>query len=129
MAKTDYPSIDAYISAQPPAVQPALHEVRAILRAAMPGALECISYQIPCLKVDGRYALYFAGYAAHYGVYPLTTAVREELGAELAPYLSGKATMRFELGVPMPVDLLRRIGECRARELAAKPKKKARSAG
>lgn len=124
MPKTDYPTVDAYIAAQPPAVQPALHEVRALLRAAMPAAEERISYQIPCFRLHGAAALYFAGYPAHYSVYPLTDGLQQELGAELAPHLSGKATIRFELDAPMPADLIRRIGECRARELAAKVKPK-----
>ncbi|MCK6521354.1 DUF1801 domain-containing protein, partial [Myxococcota bacterium] len=63
--------VDDYINAQAPATQSHLKRVRAVLSEAIPGAEQVISYQIPCFRLDGTYALYFAGYAHHVGVYPI----------------------------------------------------------
>ncbi len=126
MARTDYPSIDAYIYAQPPATQAPLRELRRILGDALPGTTEGISYQIPVLKKDGKFALYFAGYAKHVGVYPVTAAVADELADAIAPYRNGKATLRFPLD-GIPEALLREICAVRTREMAAAPAKKPRT--
>ena len=119
MAKTDFPSIDAYIFAQPDQVQPALHEVRAILRAAWPDAEEGISYQIPVLRLGGKLGLYFAGYARHYAIYPATKGIVEGVGEDLAPYLVSKATLKFSLPAPVPAALIRHIADARLAELLA----------
>ncbi len=108
MAKTDYLTVDLYIADQPEAVRPALHRVRALLREALPHAEEGISYQIPALRTPGG-SLYFAGYNAHYSIYPATQSILDAIGEDVAPYLSGKATIRFPLSEPIPEGLIRRI--------------------
>jgi hypothetical protein len=45
--------IDAYIAQQPDEVQTRLETVRALIRKAAPGAVECISYGMPAYKIDG----------------------------------------------------------------------------
>jgi uncharacterized protein YdhG (YjbR/CyaY superfamily) len=42
--------------------------------------------------------------------------VREELGDDLAPYVTEKATIRFGLDRPLPEALVRRIVEVRVAE-------------
>ena len=126
MALTDYASIDAYLQAQPQDVRDALAVVRSALRAALPSAEEAIRYQIPTLRQGGTNVIHFAGYPSHVGIYPASEAMLAALGDEIRPHLSGKATMRFPLSEPMPVDLIRRIGQLRAAELAARPKVKRR---
>lgn len=125
MAKTNFQSIDEYIAAQPEPVQPALERVRAIIRKAVPGAEETISYQIAAFRLNGQYVTYLAGYAQHYSLYPVTDAVVEALGDEVTPYLSGKGTMRFPLQERIPVRLIERIVKVRAKEAAERAKVKA----
>ena len=72
MAKTGFKNVPDYIASHPPAVQRALKRVRSAIRKGMPKAEEVISYQIPAYKVDGRAVLYFAGWKAHYSLYPST---------------------------------------------------------
>ena len=50
MAKT----IDEYIAAQPEATRSVLKRVRNIIRKAVPGAEETISYKIPAYKLNGK---------------------------------------------------------------------------
>ena len=109
MAKADVSVVDAYIAKHPAEVQPVLQRVRRIIRRALPGAEETISYQIPTYKVRGQYVVYFAGWKHHWSLYPVTEAVRASLGPELASYEVSKGTVRFPLGEPVPARLVERI--------------------
>jgi uncharacterized protein YdhG (YjbR/CyaY superfamily) len=131
MAKTDFKSVDEYIATHPPDVQAILRRVRSILRRALPGAEEVISYQIPTYKRDGAYVVYFAGWKRHFSLYPVTERVVAALGDELAPYELSKGTVRFPLSQPVPVKLVERIAKLLAKEAAerararrARPKKR-----
>ena len=125
MAKTNFQTIDEYIAAQPGSVQPALERLRALIKKAVPGVDEVISYQIAAFKLDGEAVTHMAGYAQHYSLYPVTDAVLEAVGDEVTPYLSGKGTMRFPLSERMPVKLIERIVKVRAKEAAERAKAKA----
>ncbi len=118
MAKTDFKSVDEYIATHPPDVQAILRRVRSILRRAVPGAEEVISYQIPTYKRDGAYVVYFAGWKRHYSLYPVTDRVVAALGDELAPYELSKGTVRFPLSRPVPAKLVERIAKLLAKEAA-----------
>ncbi len=128
MAKTDFQSIDAYFAAAPPEAVPALTALRAALNEALPGAVEGISYQIPCLKIGGKAVFYFAGYKKHVAVYPLSAGLLATFGDEVRPLLSGKATLQMPLNAPLPLELVTRLARARAAEIAAKPSPRARSA-
>ena len=71
MAKTDFKSVDEYISTFPKATQAVLQRVRGTIRKALPGADEVISYQIPGYKIRGERVIYFAGWKQHYSLYPV----------------------------------------------------------
>jgi uncharacterized protein YdhG (YjbR/CyaY superfamily) len=126
MAKTNYPSVDAYIDAQPAASRPVLEAVRDAIRAALPEATEVISYQIPAYKVHGRAALYFAGWKTHYSIYPASEALAAAFADALEPYELEKGTIRFPLDQPAPTALIGEIAAFRAAEVArvTKPEKR-----
>jgi uncharacterized protein YdhG (YjbR/CyaY superfamily) len=107
--------VDAYLAGFPDAVGRHLAQVRAVVRRAAPKAQETISYRIPAYKQDGV-LVYFAAHTAHIGLYPITLAVRKELGPALAPYLAGAATARFPHERPIPRTLIARIVKIRLRE-------------
>ena len=119
MAGERFETVEAYLEALPAGTRPVLEQVRAILRDALPDAEECVSYQIPALKIRGRPGLYFAGYAGHVGVYPASDALCAAVGAELAPYRVAKATLRFPLDAPVPDRLLRAVAAARRAEVVA----------
>jgi uncharacterized protein YdhG (YjbR/CyaY superfamily) len=108
-------SIDGYIAGFPPATQKALEEVRAVIKAAAPGAIETISYAMPTFDLNGRHLVHFAGFAKHVGFYPIPSGI-EAFKAELAPYKQGKGSVQFPLDRPMPTELIRRIVEFRVGE-------------
>jgi len=120
MAKTDFKSVDDYISSRPEEVQGILQRVRTIIRKAMPGAEEVISYQIPAYKLHGRTVLYFAGWKQHYSLYPSTAPLVAAFKKELASYEISKGTIRFPLSEPIPAKLIERIAKFRLKEAASK---------
>lgn len=125
MARPGFETVDAYLAAQSDATRAALERVRAIIQRVIPNAAEGISYQIPAYRLNGAWAIYLAGYAGHYSLYPASESVNIALGENIAPYLAGKGTYRFPLSEPVPVKLIERIVRMRANELAASAQAKA----
>jgi uncharacterized protein YdhG (YjbR/CyaY superfamily) len=68
--------------------------------------------------------LYFAGWTAHYSLYPATDRLVSAFKPELAPYRISKGTIRFPLSQPVPVRLIERIAKFRAREAAPRTRAK-----
>lgn len=124
MAKTDFKSVDEYIATHPEDVQTILQRVRSIIRKAVPGAQEVISYQMPAYKLPVGPGISFAGWKQHYSLYGATARVVAAFKDDLAPYKVDKGTIRFPLSQPVPVKLLERIAKFRAKEAAARAKAK-----
>lgn len=111
MPRSNATSVDAYIAEFPPETRVVLEQMRALIRSAAPEATERISYAIPAFDLNGP-LVYFAGFARHVGLYPTGRGI-EEFKDELEPYKRGKGSVRFPLGEPLPIDLIRRIVEFR----------------
>ncbi len=125
MAKINFKSVDEYIASQPEAVQAILGRVRSIIRKAVPGAQEIISYKMPTYTLHGNRLLYFAVWKHHYSIYAATEQVLAAFQDELASYEVDKGTIRFPLSEPVPVKLIGRIAKFRAKEVAEREKAKA----
>lgn len=110
------PDVTAYIKSCPKQSQPALREIRKIIRETAPQAEELISYKMPAYKLDGKPLVYFAGYEKHIGFYATPTG-HEAFAKELAGYKQGKGSVQFPLDQPMPLDLIRRIVEFRVEQV------------
>jgi uncharacterized protein YdhG (YjbR/CyaY superfamily) len=110
-------TIDEYLASQSEMARDRLQQVRAIVRAALPQAEERISYQIPAFRLNGKILLYFAGWANHISIYPVTRHLEAVMGAALQPYRSGKGTLRSSLSEPLPEKLVACIVDERASEL------------
>jgi uncharacterized protein YdhG (YjbR/CyaY superfamily) len=106
----DFSTVDEYIATFPADVQAILQQVRQTIRAAVPEPGEKISYQIPTITMDGQALLYFSGWKQHISVYPIPDG-DEALAAEIAPYRSGKGTLKFPLNKPIPYDLIARLAQ------------------
>lgn len=119
MARTAYASVSEYIAAQPAATRSVLKEVRAILRQALPDAEEVISYQIAAYRIDGVVAVFFAGWQAHFSLYPVSPALVAAFASDLARYEVSKGTIRFPLAAPVPARLIARLAKFRAGEARA----------
>ena len=119
MAKTAFKSIDDYIASQPVATQRVLTRVRRIIRKAVPGAEEVISYQIPAYKLNGRMLMFFAGWKEHFSLYPLNARIAKAFKKDLARYETSKGTIKIPLSDPVPVRLIEGFATMRAKEVAA----------
>jgi uncharacterized protein YdhG (YjbR/CyaY superfamily) len=115
-------SVDEYIAESSLEAQGALEELRALIKASAPGATETISYAIPTFDLNGRHLVHFAAFAKHIGFYPTGSGI-EAFKEEIRPYRSGKGSVQFPLGQPLPTDLIRRIVEFRAEENTGKASK------
>ena len=118
MAKIRFKSVDDYIATQPRDVQAVLRRVRSIIRKALPGSDEVISYQIPTYKLQGRTVIYFAGWSQHYALYPSSDRLVATFENELSGYEISKGTIRFPLSEPVPARLIEGIVKFRAAEVA-----------
>jgi uncharacterized protein YdhG (YjbR/CyaY superfamily) len=112
-------NVDEYLAGLPNDRRSAMEALRAAARAGAPEATEVISYGMPALKSHGgQFLVSYDAFKRHYSLFPSTDAVIAALGDELAPYLSGKGTIRFPADAPIPTDLVRRIVSIRFEENA-----------
>jgi uncharacterized protein YdhG (YjbR/CyaY superfamily) len=116
--RTTSKNIDEYIAGFPPDVQRILQQIRSVIRAAAPDAIEAIKYQIPTFVLHEN-LVHFAGFQTHIGFYPTPSAI-EAFGSELAGYKSAKGSVQFPLDQPVPVGLIRRMVEFRVEETRKK---------
>ncbi|HEY3556046.1 MAG TPA: DUF1801 domain-containing protein [Kribbella sp.] len=105
-----FETVDEYIASFPPEVREVLEQVRRTLHAAVPDAGEKISYQIPTITLDGTPLVHFSGWKSHIALYPIPPA-DDQLTQALAPYRSGKGTLKFPLNQPIPYPLITQIAQ------------------
>jgi uncharacterized protein YdhG (YjbR/CyaY superfamily) len=117
-SSTPAKSIDDYLKGFDPPTREVLEELRAVIKAAAPGAVERISYRMPTFDIRGKHVVFFAGYKQHVGFYPNPSAI-EAFKEELRPYNTSKGTVQFPLDEPLPIDLIRRMVEFRVAEVHA----------
>ncbi|WP_347754435.1 DUF1801 domain-containing protein [Agrococcus sp. ProA11] len=101
-------SVDTYIAGFPPEVAERLRRVRAAIVAEVPQPEERVRYGISAVMLGGRYALHFAGWKHHIGLYPVPP-LPDALEAEVAPLRSSKDTVILKHALPLPVELVSRI--------------------
>src|SRR5580765_3638778 len=110
-------SIDQYLSRLPDDKRRALTKLRKIIRAAAPRAEECISYQIPAFRLDGKGLVWLGAAAKHCAIYGLVGARADGL----EDYdTSGKGTIRFRPDKPLPAGLVRKMVKARIAKNAAR---------
>lgn len=122
--KASFTSIDEYITTFPEDVQKILQEIRATIQAAAPDAVEKISYQMPTFFLQGN-LVHFAAFKNHIGFYPAPQGI-ETFKDALSAYEGAKGSVRFPIGKPMPLDLIRSIVQYRVAENLKKAEEKSR---
>ena len=121
--KNKISSIDEYIETFPQDIQVILQQVRRTIKAAAPKAGEKISYGIPTFTLNDKYLIYFAGWKQHISIYPIP-AGDDEFKREIAPYVSGKGTLKFPLDKPLPLKLIAKMVKRKVAENRSQTDKK-----
>src|SRR5574338_798219 len=101
--------VRTYIAALPPRTRADVRKLRTTIRSAAPAAVEAFSYGIPGFRLNGRPLVWYAGWKEHTSMYPITPAIRTALGDQLERYEASKGTVRFPLGKPLPLSLVKRM--------------------
>jgi uncharacterized protein YdhG (YjbR/CyaY superfamily) len=112
-------TIDEYLDGVQDDQRGALEQLRKTIHAAAPGAEECISYQLPAFRLDGKPLVAFGATATHCAFYPMSGATVEAHKDQLAKYETSKGTIRFQAAKPLPASLVRKLVKARIAENAA----------
>lgn len=102
-------TIVEYIQAAPPAGQPQLRRLHALLRRAAPEAQEAIKWGMPFF-VEPRFLFAFSAHKAHISFAPMAAAMTA-FSEELTGHQTTKNMLKIPYGSPLPVDLIRRMAE------------------
>ena len=117
-------NIDEYLAALSDDKRAALERLRKIIRAAVPKAEECISYQLPAFRLDGKCFVWFGAAANHCAFYP--GGIVQDFKDELAAFKTRKGTIQFQPDDPIPATLVRKLVKARIAQTAARRKRSAR---
>src|SRR3990172_3312883 len=111
-------TIDEYLAALSDDKRAALEKLRKTIRALAPKAEECISYQLPVFRLNGRMLVAFGATANHCAFYPMSSSTVEAHKDELKDYDTSKGTIRFQADSPLPAALVRKLVKARIAENA-----------
>ena len=113
-------SVDEYLERVPKDRRAILERLRRTIKAAAPDATEVITYQMPGFRAHGRSLVSYAAFSDHYSLFPMGVSAIAAHKKEVAPYLSGKSTLRFSFEKPLPVAIVKLIVKARLAENAAR---------
>jgi uncharacterized protein YdhG (YjbR/CyaY superfamily) len=97
---------DGYLATVPDEARPMLEQLRSLVKALAPDAVESISYDMPTFRYQGRPLIYFGGWKNHCAVYGMNADAHQE---ELAAYDTSKGTIRFPLSKSLPEALVKTL--------------------
>ena len=115
-------TIDEYLAPLSVEKRAALEKLRKGIKSAGPRAEECISYQLPAFRLDGRMLVAFGAAKNHCAFYPGAAPI-ETHKAELKDYETSKGTIRFPADTPLPAALVRKLVDTRIAEHGVKRSK------
>ena len=118
MKKTTPPTIDGYPAGLSDDQRAALQRLRRTIQAIVPRAEECISYQLPAFRLDGKVLVWFGAGAKHCAFYP--GGLVPEFERELKDYDTSKGTIRFQPDDPLPAALVRKLVKARIARVGAR---------
>ena len=115
MTKSKPGNVDEYIESAPVQAQTMLRELRALLRKVAPKATETLKWGSPVFE-DGRILFSYTAYKSHLNFMPTRPAL-EPFREELSAFRTGKDTVQFPYGRPLPKALIRKIAACRVKQV------------
>ena len=120
MSRPDDP-IDAHLASLPQPQRETLRALRSTLHELLPEAVETISYNMPCFKVDGVAVAGFDGFKNHCSYFPHSgNVVGAVSGIPAWCIVATKGTLQFPVDRRLPKTLVRKLVRARLREIADK---------
>jgi uncharacterized protein YdhG (YjbR/CyaY superfamily) len=98
--------------------------LREAIRGAARGLVESFGYGIPAFSIDGKPFIWYAAWKRHCSLYPVSNETLRALASEVAGYeTTGKGTIQFPRGMPVPTGLVKRLVKARVAEVLRKRRK------
>jgi uncharacterized protein YdhG (YjbR/CyaY superfamily) len=113
--------VDAYLAKLAPDARGALQRLRKVIKSVAPGATEQISYGMPAFRQQ-RLLVSYAAFKDHCSFFVMSTKVLDAYADDLAPFISGRGTLRFTVEKPLPVALVKKLVKARLAENASAPR-------
>jgi uncharacterized protein YdhG (YjbR/CyaY superfamily) len=111
--------VDEYLAGVPEPDRSALEHLRAVIRAAAPGAQERISYRMPAYAYRGP-LVFFAAFPHHLSLYGVSRPLIEAFRDDLAGFEVSGTTIHFSADRPLPDELVTRLVQARLQENEAR---------
>ncbi len=105
--------VGEYIADAPKEMRGKLLELRKIIKAEAPEAVEKISYGMPYYSYKGR-LVYFACFKKHLSLFVLPPII-QEYNSELKNYQTTKSSIHFPLDQELPVSLIKKLVRARVK--------------
>ena len=120
MSGSDSP-IDGHLASLPQPQRDTLTALRAMLRDLLPDATECISYNMPCFKIDGVAVAGFDGFTQHCSYFPHSGNIVGQI-SRIPSWctVATRGTLRFPVDRPPPKALVRELVRARLAEIATR---------
>jgi uncharacterized protein YdhG (YjbR/CyaY superfamily) len=113
-------SVEAYFTSLPKEQRAPLQKLRETIAAAAPEAEEGITYSMPGFLLGGRGFVAYAAFKDHYSFFPMSTRAIDAHRDGLGSRVTGKGTISFEYGRPLPTGLVKKVVKTRLTEAVAK---------
>lgn len=101
--------IDEYLVGVPEPKRSTLQAVRASIRRIVPDAAECISYNMPAFRLDGKVVAGFAAFKNHLAYLPHSGGVFRQMADQLEDYTYSDGSLRFAVDEPLPDALIEQL--------------------
>jgi uncharacterized protein YdhG (YjbR/CyaY superfamily) len=108
-------TIDEYLAHVADDQRAALQKLRKIIKSVAPKAEECISYQIPSLRLNGM-LVGFGATPNHCAFYLMSARTLKDFADDVEGYDISKGTIRFQPDSPIPAALVRKLVRARIAE-------------
>lgn len=117
-------SVQAYFASLPKEQRPPLQKLRETIATAAPDAEEGITYSMPGFLLGGKGFVAYAAFKDHYSFFPMSTKAIDAHRDELGSRVTGKGTISFEYGRPLPTALVKKVVKTRLAEATARQTKR-----
>lgn len=111
-------TIDEYLAPLSNEKRAALEKLRRAIKSSAPKAEECISYEIPAFRLNGKLLVAFGAATKHCAFYTGSFPIKAHKD-ELQAYDTSKGTIRFPADSPLPATLVRKLVKTRIAERTA----------